>query len=67
LKNGSSSGLIKGQNTTKGDDSSGDEGITAESLIKKTFMLDGSSTEICKEDKIKVISGDLAGTLGVVT
>ena len=48
------------------DDSSGDEGITAEDLIKKTFLLEGSSTEICKGDKIRVVKGDLSGMNGRV-
>jgi ribosomal protein L24 len=36
-------------------------------LIKKTFMLQGSQSEICKGDKIKVVSGDLVGIKGRVT
>ena len=48
------------------DDSSGDEAITAEELIKKTFVMPGSQTEICKGDKIRVIKGDLTGINGQV-
>lgn len=66
LKNTSSNGLVKNQNI-ENDDSSGDEGVTAEVLVKKTFYQDGSPTEICKEDKIKVIKGDMMGMFGVVT
>ena len=62
------SGIGKRQNTTDAEISSGDEAnLTGELLIKKTFMLQGSQSEICKGDKIRVVSGDLMGINGRVT
>jgi transcription antitermination factor NusG len=48
-----------------GNDSSGDE-LTGDSLIKKTFMMNGTTSEFSKGDKIKVIGGDLNGISGKV-
>lgn len=60
-----SSGLLG--KTKDNYDSSGDEAISGEQLIKKTFLSEGGSVEICKGDKIRVIKGDLKGTNGKVT
>jgi transcription elongation factor SPT5 len=64
IENTSTSGLVSKRGHK--DDSSGDEAITAEELIKKTFVMPGSQTEICKGDKIRVIKGDLTGINGQV-
>ena len=51
--------------TNKKDESS-DEDLTGDQLFKRTFLLEGSSAEICKGDKIRVIKGDLTGINGKV-
>ena len=49
--------------SSKDDINQIDETITGEELIRKTFM-QGSSSDINKGDKIRVVKGDLNGLYG---
>jgi hypothetical protein len=55
------------RNDDNSDQSGGDDDIHGDQLIRKTFLLEGCTTEICKGDKIKIVKGDLNGIEAIVT